>query len=151
METEVRVGPTRAGPATSSSILATFTDSAGYNAAPNGSVSTLTTSTLNTTFRGIALIPAAATPIHNPGDTNSDGVVDLADLNNVLNNFGSPGTLGDDNGNGTVELGDLNNVLNNFGTHYAASALSAVPEPASLSLLALGATSLLARRRRRPR
>ncbi|HZZ44157.1 MAG TPA: right-handed parallel beta-helix repeat-containing protein [Tepidisphaeraceae bacterium] len=54
---------------------------------------------------------------HHPGDTNNDGKVDLTDLNNVLNNFGSttPGNPGDDNGDGKVDLTDLNNVLNNFG------------------------------------
>lgn len=88
-------------------------------------------------------------PTHIPGDTNGDGVVDLTDLNNVLNNFGvnATGNPGDDNGDGTVDLTDLNDVLNNFGSH-AASALSSVPEPTTLSLCALGATSLLARRRR---
>ena len=48
------------------------------------------------------------------GDTNSDGGVDIVDLNNVRNNFGSPG-LGDTNGDGTVDIVDLNNVRNNFG------------------------------------
>lgn len=89
--------------------------------------------------------------VHLTGDTNNDGVVDLTDLNNVLNNFGvsATGNPGDDNGDGTVDLTDLNDVLNNFGTHSpAASGLSVVPEPASLSLLAVGATALLARRRR---
>jgi hypothetical protein len=97
------------------------------------------------------VVEDVSAPVHNPGDTNSDGVVDLTDLNNVLNNFGSTGTgnPGDDDSSGVVDLTDLNNVLNNFGTTYAASALNVVPEPASLSLLALGATSLLARRRRR--
>jgi hypothetical protein len=90
-------------------------------------------------------------PTHNPGDTNNDGFVDLTDLNNVLNNFGSTGdgNPGDDDSSGAVDLTDLNNVLNNFGTDYnAAAALNVVPEPASLSLLALGAASLLTRRRR---
>jgi hypothetical protein len=95
------------------------------------------------------VIPAAA-PVHNPGDTNNDGVVDLTDLNNVLNNFGSTGANpGDDTGDGVVDLTDLNNVLNNFGTTYAASALNVVPEPASLSLLGLGAAAFLTRRRSR--
>jgi hypothetical protein len=103
-------------------------------------------STLNY-FDDITLTSTLTSP-HNPGDTNNDGVVDLTDLNNVLNNFGSTGTgnPGDDNSDHVVDLSDLNAVLNNFGTTY--TSLSAVPEPATLSLLALGATSLLARRRR---
>jgi hypothetical protein len=107
---------------------------------PGATSATATVPTLSVTF-------AAAS--HFPGDTNNDGVVDLTDLNNVLNNFGSTGTNpGDDNQDGTVDLTDLNNVLNNFGSTHAASSLGVVPEPASLSLVAIGATALLARRRR---
>lgn len=95
-------------------------------------------------------ITVTAAPVHNPGDTNNDGVVDLVDLNNVLNNFGASGSNpGDDNSDGVVDLVDLNAVLNNFGTSYAASALAVVPEPASLSLIGLGAAALVGRRRRR--
>jgi hypothetical protein len=105
----------------------------------------VTNSPDNTWFRGLQFVASA----HFPGDTNNDGVVDLTDLNNVLNNFGSTGTNpGDDNQDGTVDLTDLNNVLNNFGSTHAASSLGVVPEPASLSLVAIGATALLARRRR---
>ncbi len=50
------------------------------------------------------------------GDTNFDGLVDLADLNNVRNHFGEMGNvLGDADGNGVVDLADLNAVRNNFG------------------------------------
>lgn len=49
------------------------------------------------------------------GDTNADNLVDLVDLNNVRNNFGSAG-LGDTDGDGDVDLTDLNNVRNNFGS-----------------------------------
>jgi hypothetical protein len=59
-----------------------------------------------------------------PGDTNDDGVVDLADLNNVRNNFGAtgPDVLGDTDGNGVVDLTDLNAVRNNFGATRPAPA-----------------------------
>jgi len=72
------------------------------------------------------------------GDTNGDGAVDLVDLNNVRNSFGSTGlnVVGDTNGDQLVDLADLNNVRNHFGeTALAAS----VPEPSSglLTLLLL--------------
>jgi hypothetical protein len=106
----------------------------------------VTNSPDNTWFRGLQFVAAS----HFAGDTNNDGVVDLTDLNNVLNNFGTSasGNPGDDNGDGVVDLTDLNNVLNNFGSTHAASSLSVVPEPASVSVLAIGATALLGRRRR---
>lgn len=51
-----------------------------------------------------------------PGDVTGDNIVDLADLNAVLGNFGQGGPVGDANGDGAVDLGDLNLVLGNFGT-----------------------------------
>lgn len=54
-----------------------------------------------------------------PGDTNGDRVVNFADLNQVLSQFGqsgAPGTLaGDVNNDGVVNFADLNIVLSNFG------------------------------------
>jgi hypothetical protein len=74
------------------------------------------------------------------GDTNGDGVVDIDDLNNVRNSFGSTG-LGDTDGNGTVDIDDLNNVRNNFGNR-------SVPEPSTmlLALLSAGAIGFVRRR-----
>jgi hypothetical protein len=64
----------------------------------------------------LALVPP---PPECDGDTNSDGVVDLTDLSNVLFNFGAsvpPGTGADVAGNdGVVDLNDLSTVLFNFG------------------------------------
>lgn len=89
----------------------------------------------------------AQTGLHTPGDTNGDGLVDLADLNNVRNHFGESGAavLGDANGDGTVDLLDLNDVRNHFG------AASSVPEPRTLALLCVPAIALfiLETRRRR--
>jgi hypothetical protein len=51
-----------------------------------------------------------------PGDVTGDGVVDLADLNLVLANFGETTDQGDATGDGVVDLADLNLVLANFGT-----------------------------------
>ncbi len=53
-----------------------------------------------------------------PGDLNGDGVVNFADLNIVLSNFGqsgAPGIPGDANNDGIVNFADLNIVLSNFG------------------------------------
>jgi hypothetical protein len=52
-----------------------------------------------------------------PGDSNGDGVVNFADLNAVLSQFGQigPGLSGDLNGDGVVNFGDLNLVLAAFG------------------------------------
>jgi len=69
-----------------------------------------------------------------PGDTNGDGVVDLADLNNVRNHFGGTG-LGDTNADGIVDLEDLNAVRNHFG---AVNSATAVPEPSAVVLLVVG-------------
>lgn len=74
------------------------------------------------------------------GDTNGDGDVNLDDLNAVRNNFGASGPVGSTPGDafpfdGVVDLDDLNGVRNNFGFVSP----SPVPEPGTLTLLALGA------------
>ncbi|MFU8828122.1 MAG: choice-of-anchor Q domain-containing protein [Phycisphaerales bacterium] len=49
------------------------------------------------------------------GDVNGDGVVNLADLNLVLGNFGTQSFRGDANGDGVVDMTDLSIVLAAFG------------------------------------
>jgi len=51
------------------------------------------------------------------GDADGDGVVDFADLNAVLSNFGRTGLglLGNVNGDAIVDFADLNAALSNFG------------------------------------
>ena len=51
------------------------------------------------------------------GDVNFDGVIDFADLNTVLSQFGQTGTglIGDVNNDGVVNFADLNIVLSNYG------------------------------------
>jgi len=109
------------------------------------------------------------------GDTNLDGIVNFTDFATVLKNFAQPGTDWAE-GNFTYNANspsiqgtnftDFADVLANFlqpfpagGASPGAAGLSAslqieptvtaLPEPTSLSLLAAGAVTLLARRRRR--
>lgn len=67
------------------------------------------------------------------GDANRDEVVDQADLNAVLNNWGlavSERWAGDLTGDGTVDQGDLNAVLNGWGSAATPDFRGAVvPEP----------------------
>ncbi len=97
------------------------------------------------------------------GDATLDGKVDLNDLNTVLNNLGTTSSLwinGNFDGAATIDLNDLNDVLNHLGvvvpTNVSAVSVatallagftpSAAPEPASLSVLAMGGGMLLRRR-----
>jgi hypothetical protein len=71
-----------------------------------------------------------------PGDTNLDGVVNIADLSVLLTNFDKTGmtwSQGDFDGNGAVDIADLSQLLTNFDkTATAAAGLHAVPEPSTL-------------------
>lgn len=84
-------------------------------------------------------------PTGTPGDANDDGVVDLADMNEVRNFFGRQylDRIGDGDTlpfDGRVDLDDLNRVRNTFGQ------AAAVPEPATLAMALLLACSLPWRR-----
>jgi len=105
------------------------------------------------------------------GDANLSGNVDVGDLGVLATNYGITGgqvwSTGDFSGDGTVDVADLGALATNYNATLGgagsgssatlaaaplavlAGASSAVPEPTSMGLLALGATSLLARRRRR--
>jgi sugar lactone lactonase YvrE len=114
-----------------------------YEFTPAGSQSTFATVPTEGPY-GLALAPAAES-----GDANGDGRVDVNDLAIVLTNFGSTGRSWsqgcmDGDPTGTVDVNDLTIVLANFGTTYTAGALGAVPEPASVLLVAAGLASVLA-------
>ena len=85
------------------------------------------------------------------GDINGDGIVSLDDLDIVLSNWGQtvePGDIlhGDASGDGIVCRNDLDIVLSDYG--FGCTESGHAPEPACLSMLALGACALLARRHR---
>lgn len=118
-----------------------------YDTSPNywGSTARLTgydkyTIGLFVDYALIALSLHTITPPF-PGDTNGDLIVDFTDLNTLLTNYGLAGAFaeGDFDGNGIVNFNDLNMLLTNYGLTAPQSAqISAVPEPASWVLAALG-------------
>jgi hypothetical protein len=71
---------------------------------------------------------------HPPGDANGDMAVNLEDFSLLKANFGGAGPVGDFNGDVAVNLADFSILKNYFGQQFGA----AVPEPASLSLAAVG-------------
>jgi hypothetical protein len=106
---------------------------------------------LDTTLRLTAIVvPDPATM----GDTNEDGVIDELDFGNLVAQFGGDpdDESADFNGDGRVDLNDFVIMRENFGFGVGlapdAEFLAATPEPATLSLLALGGLVVLRRRKR---
>jgi hypothetical protein len=90
-----------------------------------------------------------------PGDFNLNGFVDAADYSVWRKSVGATGTNpADADGNGVVDQGDYDIWRANFGRSVAApasgSAVSGVPEPATVMLACLAALSMffVSRRRR---
>ncbi len=102
------------------------------------------------------------------GDTDLDGTVNFVDLLKLAQNYNTTGTVwatGDSSYDGTTNFVDLLALAQNYNTsltpgeaglspsfvadwNLAQSEVSAVPEPTSLSIMALGALALSRRRRK---
>jgi hypothetical protein len=92
---------------------------------------------------------AAAPPSYISGDANKDGYVNDDDLALLLTSWKQTGQAwgnGDFNDDGLVNDDDLALLLTNWKQGVPPVA-SIVPEPASLSLIGLGALALIRRRR----
>jgi hypothetical protein len=89
------------------------------------------------------------------GDFNGDGTVDGADFLIWQRGFGlsgqPDGTTGDANADGNVNAADLAIWESRFGGAPAVASVGAVPEPASLAMLAAGALALAGVRSRQGR
>ena len=105
----------------------------------------LTWDTTNLLTTGVLVVSGDALE----GDLDGDGFVGIVDLNLVLSIWNTDGSLdprADVNGDGFVGIADLNAVLGNWNAGTPpGEALTAIPEPASLALLGVGATALLRR------
>lgn len=95
-----------------------------------------------------------------PGDANLTGNVDVGDLTILASHFGrtedssTPSTWigwqnGDFNGDGVVNVGDLSILAANYEATTSGIPVNShdIPEPASLSILAMGAVLMITRRK----
>ena len=129
----------------------------GGTDAPSLNVATLNTTTglatVGPNLMGSSSPFYAIAPFPLPvlGDYNHNGVVDAADYTIWRSSLGQmgPGLAADGDGDNSVTQSDYNIWKANFGQHagVGAGVGAAVPEPASLALLVLGALTLTCRLR----
>ena len=84
-----------------------------------------------------------------PGDVDGDGYVGGSDLTALITNWGMTEATreqGDLDGDGTVSGPDYTEVITYWGSGTFPGEPGAIPEPATIGLLLLGALSLLSRR-----
>ena len=106
-------------------------------------------------FMGTGVIEVIPFVIIVPGDVDGDGDVDLADVGYFEAQFGASGlplppgaNSADLDEDGDVDLDDLVFIRDNFG-YVSAAPPAATPEPATMTVLAIGGLMALGRRRRR--
>jgi hypothetical protein len=113
--------------------------------------STLTFADSNTAFRDVVFVPPA--PAGVLGDYNGNGVVDAADYTVWRDHLGQTFALPNRNPllSGPIGMGDYTYWQSRYGAISGAGSLagSAVPEPESICMLAMGAVWLAASRRTR--
>jgi hypothetical protein len=99
---------------------------------------------------GAASATGIPVPVVNDADFDNNGVVDGADFLRWQRGFGTSGTnaQGDADGNGVINAADLVIWKASYGGAPAAAAVGAVPEPASLAMLTVGAFATIGLRRR---
>jgi hypothetical protein len=85
----------------------------------------------------------------NYGDANLDRFTDFTDFQVLLDHWQAPGgwASGDFYGDGTVDFLDFQVLLDYWNPGGWNAGTSQVPEPATLSLLALGGLALLRRKK----
>jgi len=81
-----------------------------------------------------------------PGDVNTDGAINIFDINVVSSHWGETGPTGDVNFDGEVNIFDINLISSNWTVEGSSAAT--VPEPSSLVLAACGLLPLAMMTRR---